>query len=131
MATRIIVLFNLKPEVSTSDYEAWAKQTDLPTVNGLTSVADFTVWKSTGLLGSEEKPPYQYIEILDVADMDQFGPDTATQAMTKIASEFQAMAADLSFIMTEKLGYSWDDLQAKPLLSLGPDADWDWARRSQ
>jgi len=104
MATRIIVLFNLKPEISIADYEAWAKQTDLPTVNGLTSVADFTVWKSTGLLGSEETPPYQYIEILDVADMDQFGPDTATDAMTKIASEFQSMAADLSFITTEQLG---------------------------
>ena len=62
------------------------------------------MWKSTGLLGSEETPPYQYIEILDVADMDQFGPDTATDAMTKIASEFQSMAADLSFITTEQLG---------------------------
>lgn len=104
MATRIIVLFNLKPDISIEDYEAWAKSTDLPTVNGLGSVDEFSVWKSTGLLGSEDKPPYQYIEILDVADMEAFGPDTSSDAMTKIASDFQAMAADLSFITTEKLG---------------------------
>ena len=104
MGTRIFVLFNLKPEVSVADYEAWAKSTDIPTVNGLGSVSEFTVWKSTGLLGSEDKPPFQYFEILDVADMEAFGPDTSTDAMAKIASEFQAMAADLSFITTEKLG---------------------------
>ena len=104
MGARIIVLFNLKPEISAADYEAWAKSKDIPIVNGLTSVSDFTVWKLAGLLGSEDTPPYAYIEILDVADMETFGAETGSDVMTQIASEFHAMAADLSFIMTEKLG---------------------------
>ena len=104
MTTRIIVLFNLKPEISVADYEAWAKAEVLPTVNGLSSVSDFTIWKSTGLLGSEDKPPFQYFEILDVADMETFGAETSTDTMGQIASKFQSMTVDLSFIMTEKLG---------------------------
>lgn len=104
MATRIIVLFNLKPGVSVADYEAWAKAKDLPTVNGLKSIDEFTVFKSTALLGSDDTPPYAYIEILDVNDMEVFGGEVSTDAMTAIAGEFQAMADDLSFIMTEKLG---------------------------
>ncbi|GAB5504833.1 hypothetical protein, partial [Pyruvatibacter sp.] len=104
MTTRIIVLFNLKPGVSVSDYEAWATSKDLPTVNGLSSVDEFSVFKSTGLLGSDDTPPYAYIEILDVNDMDTFGGEVSTETMQAIAGEFQAMADDLSFILTDKLG---------------------------
>ncbi|MEO0981028.1 MAG: REDY-like protein HapK [Pseudomonadota bacterium] len=104
MGTRIVALFNLKPGVSVADYEAWAKATDIPTVNGLKSVDAFEVFKSTGLLGSEDKPPYAYIEIIDVNDMDTFGGEVGTETMQKVAGEFQAMADDLFFILTDKLG---------------------------
>lgn len=104
MSTKIVALFNLKPGVSVSDYEAWAKETDIPTVNGLKSVSMFEVFKSVGVLGSEDKPPYAYIEIIDVNDMDGFGGEVGTEAMQKVAGEFQAMADDLVFILTDKLG---------------------------
>lgn len=104
MVTRIVALFNLKPGVTAADYEAWAKRVDIPTVNGLKSIDSFEVFKSVGLLGSEARPPYAYVEIIDVADMDQFGKDVATETMQRVAAEFQAMASDLSFILTSKLG---------------------------
>jgi len=101
MTTRILALFNLKPDVSVSDYENWAKTVDIPTVNGLGSIAKFEVFKSTGLLGSENKPPYQYFETIDVADMDQFGKDVAEEVMQKIAGKFQSMTDDLVFILSD------------------------------
>lgn len=104
MSTRIVAVFNLKPGISVADYEKWAKTVDIPTVNSLGSIEKFEVFKSTGLLGSEDKPPYAYLETIDVADMDQFGKDVAQEAMQKIAGEFQAMTDDLAFIMTDKLG---------------------------
>ena len=104
MTTKIVALFNLRPGVSQADYEAWAKGTDIPTVNGLKSVDEFAVFKSVGLLGSEDKPPYAYIEIIDVNNMDAFGGEVSTEAMQKIAGEFQAMVDDLVFILTDKLG---------------------------
>lgn len=104
MSVKIIVLFNLKPEISTKEYETWAKEKDIPTVNALNSINKFEVFKSVSLLGSEEKPPYDYIEILDINDMDEFGKDTSTNEMNAIAGEFQAIATNLSFILTDKLG---------------------------
>jgi hypothetical protein len=104
MATRIVALFNLKEGVTAADYERWAKRVDLPTVNGLKSIDKFEVFRAAGLLGSEAKPPYQYIEVIDVADMGEFGADIATEKMQEVAGEFQGMASDLVFIMTEKLG---------------------------
>lgn len=104
MTTRIVALFNLKEDVSPADYERWAKRVDLPTVNGLKSIDKFEVFRATGLLASEAKPPYDYIEIIDVGDMNEFGQEVASQTMQKVAAEFRAMAADLVFILTEKLG---------------------------
>lgn len=104
MATRIVALFNLKRGLTAGDYERWAKRVDIPTVNGLKSIDKFEVFRSVGLLASDARPPYQYVEIIDVADMDEFGKDVSTAAMQKIAGEFQAMTDDLVFILTEKLG---------------------------
>jgi hypothetical protein len=101
MATRIIVLFNLKPGVAQTDYEAWARTRDLPSVRALPSIAGFDVFRSTGLLGGGEAP-YAYIEIIDVADMAAFGVDVATDPMPAIAAEFGTLV-DAVFIMTDRL----------------------------
>ncbi|CAM3651878.1 REDY-like protein HapK [Litorimonas haliclonae] len=103
MAAKILALFNLKEGVSVSDYENWSKTVDIPTVNGLGSIEKFEVFKTTGLLFSEDKPPYQYFETIDILDMDQFGEDAGSESMQKVAAEFQEMTSDLVFITTEKL----------------------------
>lgn len=97
---RIVVLFNLKPGVDVAEYEAWAAGRDAPTVRALPSIAGFDVAAMTGLLMGEGKVPFQYIEIIDVADMEQFGRDVATEAMGKIAAEFQGFADQPLFIVT-------------------------------
>lgn len=97
---RIIALFNLKPGVTRERYESWARTTDIPTVTGLASIADFQVMRATGLLGSSAAPPYQYVELIDVADPDQFGRDVASEEMSRISAEFQSIA-DVVFLITE------------------------------
>jgi len=106
--TEIFVLFNLREGVSAADYEAWAKKTDLPTVRGLKSISDFKVYRSTGLLGTDDPAPYAYIEVISVADMEQFGPDVSTETMQKVAAEFQEVADNPCFILT-------NDIEATPL----------------
>lgn len=103
MAAKILALFNLKSGVSVSDYENWARTVDIPTVNGLGSIEKFEVFRTTGLLFSEDKPPYQYFETIDILDMDKFGEEAGSETMQKIAAEFQDMVDDLVFITTEKL----------------------------
>jgi hypothetical protein len=99
---RLIAIFNLKPGVSVAEYEAWARGTDLPTVNALPSVSSFRVFKTTGKLGLQEAAPYSYIEIIDIDDMDQFWKDVATDTMSKIAEAFGSMA-DVTFMTTEEI----------------------------
>jgi len=103
MAAKILALFNLKPGTSVADYEAWAKSVDIPMVNGLGSIEKFEVFKTTGLLFSEDKPPYAYFETIDILDMDKFGEEAGSDTMQKIAAEFQTMTDDLVFMTTEQL----------------------------
>ncbi len=103
MSTRILALFNLKPGVSVEDYERWSRTVDIPAVNGLGSIEKFEVFMATGLLGADGAPPYAYYEIIDVADMEQFGRDVAGETMQKVAGEFQAMTDDLVFILSDRL----------------------------
>lgn len=101
---RIIVLFNLKPEVDPAAYEAWARETDIPGVRSLRSVADFQVYRATGLLGSDTPSPYSHAEIIDVADMDLFWREVVQDGPQRVAAEFRSfLAGEPLFITTEAL----------------------------
>jgi hypothetical protein len=101
--TKIVVLFNLKADAKALDYENWARTTDLPTVNALGSIDSFSLLKSSSMLGTDQAPPYAYIEILDINDFEAFGGDVKTEIMEKVASEFQAFADAPMFIVTEDI----------------------------
>ena len=101
--TTIVVLFNLKADADVAAYEAWARNTDLPMVNGLGSVDQFRVLRATGLLGTDQTPPYQYVELIEVPDMEAFGADVASATVQRVAGEFQQFADQPMFIITETL----------------------------
>ena len=101
MAT-IIVLFNLKPGVEPAAYEQWARDRDVPTVNGLASVQEFRVQKAVGLLGADGPAPYQYIEILEHDGLDALMPDIGGAEMQAVAAEFAEYADNPTFVITER-----------------------------
>lgn len=101
---RIFCLFNLKPGTSVAEYEAWARASDLPSVNELAAVQRFSIHRATGMLGDEKaKPPYAYIEIIDIEGMDAFMADVASDKMAALATEFQGFAEAPMFIVTEEI----------------------------
>ncbi|MEL7197718.1 MAG: REDY-like protein HapK [Pseudomonadota bacterium] len=101
---RIIVPFNLKPGTDVAEYEAWAKDKDIPTASALPSVKSFTVHKATGLFGDPDTPPpFAYFEVLDITDMDAFVADVSDPAFQEKAAPFQDYADAPQFILTEDL----------------------------
>lgn len=100
---RILVLFNLKPGVAAADYEAWARARDIPNVNALPSVDAFRVYGITGIFGSDAPAPFQYAEVIDVADMDGFLTDIGSPAIQAVAAEFGQWADAPLFLTTAEL----------------------------
>lgn len=99
----LIVLFRLKPGADRSAYEAWARSTDLPVVRGLPSVQGFEVFRTGSLLGSEARPPYDYVEMIGIRDTARFGVDVATETMRQVASEFRQFADSPVFMLTDRI----------------------------
>jgi hypothetical protein len=103
MAT-IVVLFNLRPGASVEQYEAWARATDLPTVNALPSVERFEVLRAKGLLSGAGEVPYRYVEVLRVASVDALKADIgASPVMAEVARQFREFADAPLFIVTDPL----------------------------
>lgn len=100
MPATLIVLFNLKQGKSPEDYERWAVTTDIKTVKALSSVGDFKLYKADGLLMSDDAPPYQYAELIQVHDMEAFGADVSSDTMKRVAAEFQDFADSPVFMLT-------------------------------
>jgi len=98
----MVVLFNLKPGVTPEAYERWARETDVPAVNALDSVERFRVYRSLGLLGSEARPPYAYMELVEIADLDKLAHDAATEKMREITAQFQTMADNPIWILLDQ-----------------------------
>ena len=99
---KVIVLFNIKPDASVADYEAWARDRDVLAVTGLGSVDDFQVYRTNGLLGSADPAPYQYVELIEVNDMEAFGRDLAVPIMQEVGVEFQRFAESITFMLAER-----------------------------
>jgi REDY-like protein HapK len=102
--TTLIVLFNLKDGVSESDYEAFAKTLDIPTVKSLKSVSDFQVYKSYGIFGSEATPPYRYFEVIHFTNVEELVGDMGAEPkMAEIPAKFAEMADNPMFILTNSI----------------------------
>jgi hypothetical protein len=100
--SNLIVLFNLHADADPEAYEQWAKSTDLPVVRELASVSRFDVYRSQSLFGSAEPAPYQYVEVIDIDDLQRFGDEVSGETMRQVAAEFQGFADKPVFILAEK-----------------------------
>jgi hypothetical protein len=97
----MIVLVNLKESVSPEDYERWILESYAPAVKDLPSVADWRDYRVSGLLGSQDAPPYRYVVTLEVKDPEQLGRDMAREEMQRLFSELHERA-DITQITAER-----------------------------
>jgi hypothetical protein len=98
----LIVLFNLRSDADADAYENWAKTTDLPIVRGLSAVDSFEVYRNVSLFGSDEAAPYQYVEIIEINNLERFGEEVSADTMRKVAGEFQTFADNPTFMLSNK-----------------------------
>jgi uncharacterized protein (TIGR02118 family) len=101
--TTVVVLFNLLPGTDSAAYETWARSVDLPTVRRLPGCVGFKVLRTHGLLGGQPEAPYQYVELIDVDDMDAFREAVRMPEMQAVAARFRTFADRPVFILTEGL----------------------------
>ncbi|HWN68862.1 MAG TPA: hypothetical protein VNM90_14590 [Haliangium sp.] len=101
-STTIIVLFNLKPGISIAEYEKFAREHDIPAVNGLPSVVGYEILKAQAVQGGGASP-YQYIEIVRVTDMKQFEENMKSPVIQELFDTFLTMVESPQSIVCQDL----------------------------
>ena len=90
MAQRVFFLNTLHNGVTADEYESWVRQVDYPLARGLAEINSYIVTRVDGHLGSNDPKPFQYLEVIEVTDVDEY------RAMMKSSAEFKGLMAEFS-----------------------------------
>jgi hypothetical protein len=72
MAQRVFFLNNLKPGVEPADYEEWIRTRDYPIARKQEAISTYVVTRVTGPLSDGEVSPYQYLEVIEITDIEAY-----------------------------------------------------------
>ena len=97
----MIVLVNLKEGVSPEEYERWVLESYAPAVKSLPSVEVWRDYRVSGLLGSQTIPPYRYVVMVEVNDLEQLGQDMASEKMQELLAGLYRLT-EVTQIMSDR-----------------------------
>ena len=101
--TTVVVLFNLKADADVTAYETWANTVDIPNVRRLDGCSGFNVLRVQGLLNGSPDAPYQYVELIEIDNMDTFKAAVSTEAAQQVAAQFREYADAPIFMVSESV----------------------------
>lgn len=96
----LITGLRLKEGVSREAYEKYALEVDKPTCEGqLPSFASWNVHRVNALHGTDAKPPYDYIEIVHIADLKQFEIDLQSPVVADLGAQAEKLVGEPHLFM--------------------------------
>jgi hypothetical protein len=94
MAQRVFFLNRLREGVDRGDYEDWIRRADYPVARRQPSIESYVVTRLDGTLGNEAEPPYQYLEVLEVTDINDYRTGLDSEDMKNLLAEWQTYVAE-------------------------------------
>tara|TARA_B100001013_G_scaffold214777_1_gene130810 strand:- start:303 stop:605 length:303 start_codon:yes stop_codon:yes gene_type:complete len=90
--TKVFFLNKLKKDVKPSDYEKWVKERDYPVARNVKAIKAYDVYKINGAFWGDQT--YDYIEVIDVTDVESYGKAAETPEVKKLLEEWQEYIAE-------------------------------------
>jgi hypothetical protein len=101
---QIIILYNLKPEVTSDQFEDWVRTVDQPNMRGLARVSRFRTFRTEALLMGEGRPSVQYVEVFDITDLEGFtGTDMPSEVVQMVMGSFMGLVQDPQFMIASEV----------------------------
>jgi hypothetical protein len=97
MAQRVFFLNTLRDGVDPAGYEEWIRRVDYPVARRQESIQRYDVTRLEGMVGGEGAPPYQYLEVIDITDIDAYRSGMDGNP------EFEQLLADWSKFVGESI----------------------------
>jgi hypothetical protein len=85
---RVFFLNKLRPGVDPADYEAWIRDTDYPVARASSAIRSYDVTRIEGTLDGTGTPSVQYLEVIEVTDIDEYRAVGGTPEFVKLLQEW-------------------------------------------
>jgi hypothetical protein len=97
----MIVLVNLREDVTPQEYETWLEERYVPAILDLASVDEWLGYRVGGLPESGGEPPYEYVVSVGISDLEQLGRDMESGQVQQLLGEL-GRYAHVTQLMTER-----------------------------
>ena len=101
MAQRVFFLNRLREGVDADEYEAWIRRVDYPIARAQGAITGYTVARIEGTLGAEGESPYDYLEVIEIIDLDAYRALGALPEFEQLLQEWSKFVADAVMIHGE------------------------------
>lgn len=100
----LVVGLNLKDGVDPEDYERFAREVDKPTCEAkLPSIPEWHVHRAKPLPGSDEKPPFDYVEVVRLTSAEQLAEDIEGEVAAELGEGLMRLVEEPVMIVTERV----------------------------
>jgi hypothetical protein len=97
----MIVLVNLKEDVTPQEYERWLEERYVPAILDLASVDAWHGYRVGGLPEADTEPPYEYVVAVGINDLERLGRDMESEQVQRLLGEL-GQYAEVTQLMTER-----------------------------
>jgi hypothetical protein len=101
---QIIIMYNLKDDVSPQKFEDWVRTVDQPNMLGLARVSRFRTFRTEDLLMGDGKPSVRYVEVFDITDLDGFvAEDMPSDVVQMVMGAFMGLVENPEFVIASEV----------------------------
>jgi hypothetical protein len=101
---QIIILYNLRADVTPEKFEDWVRTVDQPNMRGLARVSRFRTFRTHALLMGSGKPSVQYVEVFDITDLDGFtSEDMQSEIVQMVLGAFMGLVENPELIIASEV----------------------------
>jgi hypothetical protein len=97
----MIVLVNLKVDVTPQEYERWLEERYVPAILDLDSVDEWHGYRVVGRPEAGGELPYEYVVSVSINDLEQLGKDMQSEQVQRLLGEL-GQYAEVTQLMTER-----------------------------
>lgn len=98
MAQRVFFLNRLREGADPDEYEAWIRRVDYPVARAQGAITSYTVTRIDGTLSGEGDSPYDYLEVIEITDLDAYRALGELPEFKQLLQEWSQYVAEAEMI---------------------------------
>jgi hypothetical protein len=103
MTQRVFFLNRLHEGANRDEYEAWIRRVDYPVARAQGAIRSYTVTRIDGTLTGEGESPYDYLEVIEITDLEEYRALGQMPEFEQLLREWSEFVAETVMIHGEEI----------------------------